>query len=215
MSKRLPRDPLLPLDAAVSITFYWALAVVGLLVVVIIVPPGSDGGASVFSFGDTDACVEVDHEVAAGGADAVGNLRDGARSWAVGHDVCLTDPSGVQRLTASAGPMANAALLLAFVVMSRRLIRRARREPFFAGGVADGFQRIGWLLVLGCIAAGVIDSITTGLIVVDATRGNSVASQLFFPDVNLLVFLGGCIFISFARILRWAGALQAEVDTLV
>ena len=85
----------------------------------------------------------------------------------------------------------------------------------FSTETADRTQRLGWFLLVANLVGGVLSSIGGGLILQTSVRGETWHGQLDSPDVSFTLVVVALGVLTFARMLRWAVALQDEVDATI
>ncbi len=219
MRRRTDRDPLGPLDAVSRVLLSVLLASVGIAVVFAVVGAvrGDAGGVSVAGIGDPDPCIET--TVAAAGIATGGSYGRGVdRSEAsVNVDdvrICLTDATWWQDLAGDVEPVGQLALVLAAVVLLRRIIRAAREEGPFTDGVAARVRHLAWLLLAQALVWPFVVAASRGVALEEATGEPWYGSLLAAPFTVLLVVVAVGV-LTVARVLRMSAPMQDELDALV
>ncbi len=219
MSRPSTRDPLGPLGVISGVIL--SVLVASLTIVVLFaavgVVRGDAFGVSVAGIGDPDPCIETTAG-AAGIATSGGYGRGVDRSEAsVNVDdvrICLTDATWWQDLAGDVEPVGQLALVLAAVVLLRRIIRAAREEGPFTDGVAARVRHLAWLLLGQALVWPFVVGASRGVALEEATGQPWHGSLLAAPfSVLLLVVAVGVLTV--ARVLRLSVPMQDEIDALV
>lgn len=211
------RDPLAPIDTAVSV-----LATFILVLLVISVAATTFGSGSMM--GNGTGCVTVDQGtlgVSGGGPAAdipiATRVDENVTTTSSQTRVCVHDADAWQQAVAAAPGWVSLALFLGFAWLTRRLVRTARRTGLFTRAVARRTRTIGWYLLVG----GLVSSLATllaGSILVDSVtdgiRWTDDLDQLTttLPWTLLLVAAG---VLTFARVLERAVPLQDDADATI
>jgi hypothetical protein len=214
------KDPLAPLEFVV--TFLSAMIVV---LLALSVAAAIFGSGSFVGLGETAACAdfqpgvvpygERDLEGRAEGGIFIPGLRTGA-SFSV-HElaVCEDHPGRLVKTLSTAGTAAPLLLFIGFLVLSRRLIREARRSGVFTTSVAARTRTLGWYLLSGSLMVEVVRSIADGVVARSAVRGISWDIGLKHLDLPLTLLVVALGIITVARVLRQAVELQDDVDATI
>jgi hypothetical protein len=217
-------DPLAPIEFAV--TCLSALISLGIAFSLLAAVFGS---GSFLGIGESDACAVVDSgTVGYGEGDVevaglppvrhspfiVGLHRD-ASFVPETLRVCDDDPGAGVRAASSAGRGAELVLLLGFLLLTWRVIRKARQSGLFTGEVAGGAQVLGWFLLVGSVLVPVLSWAADGVVVTSAVGGVSWPGTWDHIHPSWTVMLVAFGLLSVARVLRRAVALQDDVDATI
>jgi hypothetical protein len=217
MDSRDSSDPLLPLDFGIFVITWF-------IVVLFVIGAGftAFGSGSLLGLGDDSVCattrvgaVPYGGTGEAGQGDGVVGLKRGATSVPRTLYVCSPDPGPAARAGAAIGPVATFSFLLGSVLLTRHLIRYARRNRLFSSGVASRTTRLGWFLLAGSLLAAALQALSDGIVLSTAVRDVSwtVGQQDFhFPLTLVLVGLAA---ISVGRVLDRAVAMQEDADATI
>ena len=210
-------DPLGPLDFVTS--FLATLLIAGLAF-------GAIGfavsdGVSVLGIGDSAVCVSTDlntfglDEPPYDKADIREELGVN-RGTVISADAAqLCDPSPAFREQALHGmtEIPSVVVLLGFVLLTRRIIRYARRHGLFSAELARRITNLGWLLLGGLILAGMVESLGRGLLLSGMVDSMSWSSGMFSVSAPALIGAAGVITVG--RVMSHAAAPQADADATI
>jgi hypothetical protein len=218
MAKPPSRDPLAPIDTAVSV-LSWLVGGLLALGVVFGVAAALGGSFSVFGFGDTEVCTTGEPGPVTFRNDvpqtAVVGLKDGARWFPAEMLICKSDPGVGLRLAASLMGAPTQLLFIGFLILTRGLIKQARRTGMFTPQVATRTGRLGWYILLGSIIAAAIEALAGGIVLQAAVDGEVWLGGIFDLHTSWSALLVGIGLITIGRVLGQAALLQADVDATI
>lgn len=142
-------DALAPLDAIV--TMLLSVLALGILAFIPIV--AFTDNATLFGYGEGEACVEVRREAIPSGSYYLEDdpmdpaFRKGASVNATELEVCNTAADARIQAAALVSNAAGAAFLVGVLWMIRSLLREARRTGLFTTMTARRTRRLGWTLI--------------------------------------------------------------------
>ena len=211
------RDPVAPISFAVTgIATLVALLIAATLIATMF------GSGSILAFGrDAPVCATV--QVARIGYSA-GDSANEAHMLALQPatysvprtaDLCLSHPSVLDRLEASLGGVAQLLLLAGGLLLTGRVIRSVRRIRLFTHELAARTRLLGWFLITGSLLAGLLDCVSDGLVISNATRNHGWTAGLSGFDMPWTLLLVGCGLLSVAEVFLRAVAMQDDLDTVV
>ncbi|MCY7396804.1 MAG: DUF2975 domain-containing protein [Nocardioides sp.] len=208
-----------PIEVAVSFALFLVVCISGLILAVGAVDLALTGSTSVSLAGVGDRpCVEVDTwgvgAITAHESDLV-QLRTEASAVPRRWDLCLEDASTPQHAAATSIVLGPFLFGVGALLMIRRAVRVARRRGLFTDTTARVVPQLGLYLVLGAVGGSFAVAALRGAVVSAALDGVSWTKQLWAPDLPWILILVGVGVLSFARVLRSAVPLQAEVDATV
>ena len=217
MDARDSSDPLAPLDFGMFVITW----LVGILLVLVLAGTVF-GSGSFLGFGDDQVCATTrPGTVPYGGSDSVGEgdhllgLVDGATQVPSAIDVCYPDAGPALRVGAAIGPAAGLGLLLGSLLLTRGLIRYARRtacstpewHPGRNGWAGSSCWGASWPLLFSRCLRGSCSARRCA-----ARRGWWAFDASDFPVALVLVGLGA---ITVGRVLDRAVAIQDDADTTI
>lgn len=218
MTKPPARDPLAPIDAAVSV-LTWLVAGLVALGMLLAVAAALGGPFSVFGFGDTEVCTTAEPGPVTFRDDvsqaAVVGLNDDARWFPAEMLICKSDPGVGLRLVASLMSAPTLLLFIGFLILTRGLIRQARRTGTFTPQVATRTRRLGWYILLGSIIAAAIEALAGGVVLQAAVEGETWLGGIFDLSTSWSALLVGIGLITIGRVLGQAALMQADVDATI
>lgn len=210
-------DALSPLDAITGVFAGILLTVLALGSVAVFF----DDSTTMFGMGrDASVCVERNMSIGDYGTgepstierDDYG-LRDGVTYYVNMTNICLADPGAddvaLLGLTEAPTPL----VFVAFLLLTRRIIKYARRHGFFSRPLAERIERLGWLLLLGLIGASIISWIAEGLLVSRMLTDQGWASGSF--HISVAGIIGAYGIVSIGRVMARAAALQSDADATI
>lgn len=210
-------DPLAPIELAVTV-----VAALLALLLVVAIPLAVFGSGAVLGLGDEEACATVrpgtvPYGVADGlpRSEGVDGLHRDARTWPERIEVCDRHPSTGVKAAATGGGAADVAVLVGFLVLTRRLIRTARHRGLFTPAVAAATGLLGWFLLLGSLGAAVVQALADGVVISSAVDDVGWADGLRDFDMPWTLVLVGVGVLTVARVIRGAVALQDDVDATI
>lgn len=140
-------------------------------------------------------------------------LRDGVTYYSSSTTLCLPDPGADEVALVGLTEAPASVVFVAFLLLTRRIIRYARRHGFFSRPLAARIERLGWLLLLGLLGAAVISWIAEGLLVRRLLTDQSWASGSF--HVSVAGIIGAYGIISVGRVMARAAELQSDADATI
>lgn len=216
-TSRADSDPLAPLDTVAGL--FLALSIAFLLFAAVITVFHAAGKAeytTVYSFG-RDVCIETDAFATDLGENPPSNPYTEPGSRLIGTDsmFCTKEPSWPMQLAASAEGILGTLLTLGGALLTRRVIRTARRDNVFAAAAARQMRTLGWFLIAMSIVGPIGADLGNGIFIASAATaetGLTWASEfrnISGPDWTPLI-LGICA-ITFGRVMNRGGSLQEDV----
>ncbi|QNN53793.1 DUF2975 domain-containing protein [Nocardioides mesophilus] len=198
----------------------WTLGAFVVALLLILVPLSVFGSGSLLGFGEPEVCATTRPGVVAfGGNDAPGEevlgLREDARWSTATLHVCDTAPGLGTRLGGALGGAAELVLFLGSLFLTRRVIRRARRDGLFSSAVAGAVRVLGLFLVVGAPVSALLGALSTQLVLASAVRGMTWHDNLLAGDLPWTALIAGVGILSVARVLAFAHDLQDDVDGTV
>jgi hypothetical protein len=207
-------DPLGPLDAITRILAGVLLTFLTLGAVAAIV----DDNASVFGMDRQEICIEQNFSLT-DDTDMVKEMRDargirkGMTVFSNMTNVCDPHPGLTTVLLAGLKQIPTALVFIAFLLLTRRTIKYARRNGLFSPEIADRIERLGWLLLLGLLGAAVIEWLADGFLVKHFLTGSSWSSGSF--GISIPGIIGAYGLVSIGRVMNRAAALQTDLEGTV
>jgi hypothetical protein len=130
---------------------------------------------------------------------------------------CALHPSLSQRFLSSFTGWPPALVWAAVLFLLWRLVRAASRHGPFTVPVAAGLRRLGWLIIIGTLAAvsaqgAATDALLNTLLRAQNDFGDAVPRLLSVLPVPLLT---GAALLTFARIIRRGAAMDEEIQATV
>ncbi|WP_028643401.1 DUF2975 domain-containing protein [Nocardioides sp. URHA0020] len=219
------RDPLAPIDIAVTALLALLAGGLALLAVIAIVDLAVHGSTDVRVLGiGQPTCVTAESgDVPWGGSGAqeppaegvVGLHTDVARQRATQAEVCLKDPTPMQQAAGSLATLGDIVFAVGGLLLVQRVVRTARRRGLFTEETADRTRQLGWFLLVMTLLWPVLAGAGTGVVLSAAVRDVSWRRGLLSADLSYTLLVVAIGVLTFARILRQAVPLQEEVDSTV
>lgn len=130
---------------------------------------------------------------------------------------CALHPSLYQRFLYTLTGLPSALVWAGVLLLLWRLVRIASRNGPFTVPVAAGMRRIGWLIIIGSLAAAsaqgaATDALLNTLLRAQNDFGDAVPRFLSVLPVPLLA---GAALLTFARIIRRGAAMDEEIQATV
>ncbi|MBO0824228.1 MAG: DUF2975 domain-containing protein [Actinobacteria bacterium] len=161
------------------------------------------------------------------------NTGYGADSWMMAHlgiatqpgaslsidgtlQACALHPSFYQRMLYTGTDLPSVLAWAAVLLLLWRLVRAADRHGPFTVPVAAGMRRLGWVIIIGTLAAASAQGAAT-----DALLNTLLRAQTGFgeavPRLSVLPvpLLAGAALLTFARIIRRGAAMDEEIRATV
>ena len=151
-----------------------------------------------------------------GGYGSGDTLRPGASSAVERVQVCVDDPSVVQRAFAflTAGPTAFGyaiALLLLLLVLER-----AGRDGVHTAATASGLRRLGWFVLLALPVATLVEALSAGLLFQGVTTRELEAAQFLSDwDVPWWAVVTGVGLLVLAKIMGTSAEMREDLEGTV
>ncbi|GAA3523629.1 hypothetical protein GCM10022234_19950 [Aeromicrobium panaciterrae] len=215
MKRPKTHDPLGPLDFVTS--FFATL--LGVLILLVTASAIFGWGGSTLGMGGESVCVTTDLRTFGLTEDPYGDVRkeDGIhRKVSIdpdGTQLCDGDPGLRQHASSGLTQAPSAIVFFAFVLLTRRIIRYARRHGLFSVELAQRITRLGWLLLAGLLMAGFLKWLGEGLLL------SSMVDSMSWTDgsigVSVPALIGAVGVVSIGRIMIRAAALQADSDATI
>lgn len=218
-STALAKDPLGPLDGVVSMLL--SLLTIGFVLgaVLLLLP-----GGSVTTYGSHEACSVVNAELLpnnllAENSPTASSYSDHSYVRAREVEVCQRQAGPALHLLSLAATFSGLALLLAFVLVARSLVKQARNVGLFSPGIASRARLLGWVLIGGSLLAHLLRSVV-GVIILNQVvvedgydfGAGALLSGFGFPITEIVVGIG---LISVGRVLGRAVILQEHEDATI
>lgn len=209
------RDPLAPIDFAVTVVT--ALFLLGLTALVIAISFGSGSG---LGFGGDEVCAQTRPGVVpwggsrAGGDHVIGLAAD-ARAYPTDLAVCATDPGVRDRIAYGLTRWPSLLLALGFLLGLRMLIRTARRDGMFTATVAHRAGMLGWFLLAGAVVAATIEAGANGWLLQSLVTDVGSNAFLALWSVSWATLFGAVGLITIGRVLGQTVAMREELDATV
>jgi hypothetical protein len=217
MSKPRARDPLGPLDFVTSFLAMLLIVVLGAWTVAVMV---SDN-VTVLGIGESSVCVSTDLNTF-GLVEDPYDKADIRQEYGVDREtvidadaaqLCDPSPGSREQLLSGMTEIPSFVVLLGFVLLTRRIIRYARRDGLFSAELARRITSLGWLLLGGLLVEGAVESLGEGLLLSGMVDSMSWSSGMFSVSVPALIGAAGVITVG--RIMSHAAALQADADATI
>jgi hypothetical protein len=206
------RDPLAPLDA-----------VTGLLVTVLVIVFAAGTVAAVFTDGITffdvnrdSICVETDgslgssSDLDAEDRESYG-LRADVTTSAGRTRVCDPSPALADRVLVGLTAIPTFAVFVGFLVLTRRIIKYARRHAVFSASLASRIERLGWFLLVGLIAAAAVEWVARIVLLGRLVPHDASAADPL--SVSVAGIIGAAGIISVGRIMARAAVMHDGAAT--
>jgi len=179
------------------------------------------GGGAIGGFGRGPVCV-TQPNTGYGGDDWAAQLGIAARPGASisingALQACAPHPSFYQRLLYTFTGVPSVLVWAAVLFLLWRLVRTATGHGPFTVPVAAGMRRLGWLIIIGSLAAAsaqgaATDALLNSLLTAQSGFGDAVPNFLSVLPVPLLA---GAALLTFARIIRRGAAMDEEIQATV
>lgn len=219
MPPRRDPDPFAPVEGAVTVILNLFIALLVLFAAIATFQLVTDGATSVSfaTIGDENACATVDNETVPASTDVPQRdiRRDVASVHAEQVEVCLTNPTFWQKAAASLGPLGEVLFIYGGLLLTRRVIRGARRDGLFTEGTARRTGHLGWFLLVMTLPWPFVAAAGRGVVVEAAVRGRDWTYLLSEPHVPVAMVVVSLGVLTIARVLRRAVPLQQDVDATI
>jgi hypothetical protein len=178
---------------------------------------GNDVSVSIATVGDRQACALVPNEVVASATDVAqrGVRRDTATIHAEELEVCLEEPTVLQKAASALTPVGDLLFMVGALVLLRRVIRGGRTEGLFTVGTATRTRHLGYFLLFMTLVWPFVAAAGRAVVVTAAVPAAGWADMLSRPGMPIALALVALGVLTVARILRRAVVLQEEVDATV
>jgi hypothetical protein len=209
------RDPLLPIDFIVT-------GLLGLVVVMVLFFTGLTifGRGSTFGVGEPDLCLDTRLGMSFYGPEQykayplIAGLATGATAVPNSASICADATTRIHIYYAATGLPSTAFFVGALVVVFA-LIKVARRLGVFAMPVVRMARVLGWYLIVGTLAATVVEATAKAGLFHQLVPGQDEMSAIEFVHLDIPVLIIGFGIITVARVLRIASGMQREIDATV
>lgn len=219
-SRQQVRDPLAPLE--VVMTLLAALIIGGCLAVVVFRGLGNDVGFGLW--GPPYPCIDGVpltglklHGTPAG--TMVGDLRPGVTTgFPRQFSLCQEHMSGFDRSLVSLPMLMDMLWTSGVVLVTLRVIKRARRHGLFTVDVARGCQLIGWVVLGGWLLVNVAGAILKAVAISHLVEGyptTNAAVAILFANWNWSTLVAGSAALTAGRVMARTVALREEVEATV
>ena len=206
-------DALSPLDAITSAFAIVVIALMSLGVVAVVF------GGSSMGIGEESVCVDAnfssgDEPTADDRALAreAFDLEKGVTVQQPDTVICQADPSLAQSTLDTLSIAPSFVVFLGFLLLTRRIIRHARRTSLFSAALAQMIERAGWLLLLGLLAAAGVEFLADGLLKASMSSMSWVNGSF---SVSVAGIIGAYGIITVGRVMLHAASLQADSDATI
>jgi hypothetical protein len=189
-------------------------------VVLTLVGVGSIGG-----FGRTSICVNQPHTQYGDGNGSIDHLslvgRHGASISLSGTlQACINHPGLTQRIMYTLTTIPGLLFWACVLLLLYRLIVSARRAGPFTVQVATAMRRLGWLIIVGSVAAAVVQAFDLDLLLNSMVTGlfNSMYADVIWAGLGALFpvpALTGAALLTMARIVRLGAEMDDEIKGTV
>jgi hypothetical protein len=171
------------------------------------------------AWGNGPVCASVSSNDASifGGPVSVPGLAPGSHASLGSVAICTTSPAPVLRLAGMLAAWPYIILWLVFLARSRRLLKSASLPgSLYSSGTAARLRALGWLLIAGGVAAGVIESAAKITIFTRLVRypglGWFEPAQISFSVITLIT---GLALVTAARVMRLGVTMREELDVTI
>jgi hypothetical protein len=212
-----PKDPLRPIEFLTSVVggFIGILLAIGLIATVF-------GSGSMLGFGEHAVCVtapggtlDVNASVRRPPSRLMRDAPVPPRGVTLSVDRisgCTVQPTVAQRLWSSTTQWPTFLYAVGLWALLWRLVRGARREGIHTGTVSRRTRFLGWYVVVGSLAAALVESVATSVL-----RNELLGTHSFtfwWGGFAVAVFAGVGL-VTMGRILDQSAAMQREIDATV
>lgn len=132
---------------------------------------------------------------------------------------CALHPGAAQQALYQAASLSDVALWACILLLAWRIITVARRAGPFTPAVATAMRRLGWVVLVGSLAAAFMRTLITDLLLdTMLTLPDSQFPNLAWEPVKAIVpgpALAGAALLTFARIVRLGAAMDDEIKGTV
>ncbi|MEL4504159.1 hypothetical protein AAEX63_04010 [Luteococcus sp. H138] len=212
------RDPLGPID-----TITWlAMVLLFALFVLMASSPMLGGHPAIGNWGTSHPCIEVPHTGlwiggSGEGTDGVQNLRPGVeQGYPDRFRLCQESMSATDRALSSVPVLLDLLWTIGFLLLTRQMIKRARRGGLFTSQLASALQRLGWYVLAGWVALQAIGAtcmvLVTSHLVTDYSPAAAWSAHWHWSWATVI---GGFGLLTIARVIRESIPLREEVEATV
>ncbi|MEL4357337.1 MULTISPECIES: hypothetical protein [unclassified Luteococcus] len=212
------RDPLGPID----LITWLALALLFALVAFMVSSAFLGWHPSVGNWGNSHPCLEVPQAGlwiggSGGGTDGVQNLRPGVtQGYPNRFRLCQEAMSTTDRTLSSVPVLLDLLWTIGFLLLTRRMIKRARRGGLFTSQLASALQGLGWYVLAGWVGLQAIGATCTVLVTSHlVTEFSPAAAWPAHWHWSWATMIGGFGLLTIARVIRESIPLREEVDATV
>jgi hypothetical protein len=129
--------------------------------------------------------------------------------------LCLDDPNA-WRLVYLLTSFPTALTLGGFLVLVRILVSRARSGGLFTPGIARLTHVLGWYVILGSLAARLVEAVATAALVGRAVPGRFDAGTVQYAwTTPWTALLAGIGVLTIARVMQRATAMRQDLDATI
>jgi hypothetical protein len=132
---------------------------------------------------------------------------------------CTQHPTLQQRILDTMTNLPTAALYAGILLLLWQIVRSARRDGPFTHMVAGTMRRLGWVIMLGAVAAAGIQQLASGMLL-NSMLTHEAESPGYAIDAAVwalvpVPILAGVALLTFARIIRLGAAMDDELKATV
>lgn len=216
------RDPLAPLEFIVNV-----IGTVFLLGVVVFGPLALlDKNVSLGTIGAPAVCTSYSAQsftTGIGGEDDPDPLAmypqarpaRSASTQGTDFETCDEKPTTTMRTIADAGTVLDLGFSGAVLALLWRLTRTARRRGLFTAPVARQVSVLGWVLLAGYVAVGVLRAALDGVLVHLVVGAPTFPAQQHALDLSITTLVVGFGLLTLGRVMSQTVAMRDEIDATV
>lgn len=218
MSATRHRDPLGPID---TITWF-ALVLLFAFFVLLASSAAMGWHPSVGNWGTSHPCIEVPQTGlwiggAGEGSDGVQNLRPGVtQGFPDRFRLCQEGMSTTDRALSSIPVLLDLLWTIGFLLLTRRMIKRARAGGLFTDTLATALRRLGWFVLAGWVVLQAVGA--TCLVLVTSHLVTDFAPAAAWPahwHWSWATIIGGFGLLTIARVMRETVPMREEIEATV
>jgi hypothetical protein len=174
------------------------------------------GSGSIAGLGHQEVCVPVPNELGQPGTEAVPRAVEvGVRSYTDVLQMCVQHPTIGQRLLSTVADLAIPLIYLTTMVLLARSARTAERYGPFTARAVRGVTRAGWLLLLGALAAAVVEGVGRAALLATMVTYPTLGGWLNETQLPFGLMITGAGLLTVARILRAGATMREEIEATV
>ena len=128
---------------------------------------------------------------------------------------CANDPSGIQETLYLGIPWPRLLFWIGLLGLTKRLIRRGRREGMFTNQFAHGVGVVGAYLLVGCFAVAAIQAAAQGMLIATLLPHEGTWIGFVGWDFSLSALIAGFGLLTVSRVLQQAVAMRDDLDATI